>query len=52
VPALAKLGLLHTVATWYESRETISAYDLKVVPAPVQNLLWGLRVLDMAPTRG
>ena len=52
VPGLAKLGILHTVAAWYENREPISAANLKIVPAPIENLLWALRVLDLAPTRG
>jgi Phage gp6-like head-tail connector protein len=52
VPGLAKVGILHTVASWYENREAVSALSLKEVPGNVQDLLWGLRVLDFAPTRG
>jgi hypothetical protein len=52
VPAIARIGVLHTVGTWYENRESLADVDMKMVPAPVQNLLWGLRVPDLAPTRG
>jgi hypothetical protein len=52
VPGLAKVGILQTVGGWYENRESVSPADLKEVPGNVQDLLWGLRVLDYAPTRG
>jgi hypothetical protein len=52
VPGLAKVGILHTVANWYENREAVSPVQLRPVPGNVQDLLWGLRVLDFAPTRG
>ena len=52
VPGLAKVGILQTVAAWYENREAVSPIDLRQVPGNVQDLLWSLRVLDFAPTRG
>lgn len=52
VPGLAKLGILQTVASWYENRESVSPVDLKQIPGHVQDALWSLRVLDFAPTRG
>ena len=52
VPTLAKVGILQTVGSWYENRESVSPVDLRVIPGHVQDLLWSLRVLDLAPTRG
>jgi hypothetical protein len=52
VPMLAKVGILHTVGSWYEHREAVSPVDLREIPGHVQDLLWNLRVLDLAPTRG
>lgn len=52
VPALAKRAILEWVGTFYENRESLSPEKLQAVPAVVENLLWGLRVLDFAPTRG
>lgn len=52
VPGLAKVGILQTVGSWYENRESTSPVDLREIPGHVQDLLWGLRVLDLAPTRG
>jgi len=52
VPGIARIGMLHTIGAWYENREALADIDMKVVPAPVQNLLWGLRVLTLNYTRG
>jgi hypothetical protein len=52
VPGLAKLGILHSVDAYYENRSPICAGSPKELPPPIQNLLWSLRVLDFAPTRG
>jgi hypothetical protein len=52
VPGLAKLGILHSVDAYYENRSPICDGNPKELPPPIQNLLWSLRVLDFAPTRG
>jgi Phage gp6-like head-tail connector protein len=52
VPALAKVCLMQMVGGWYENREPVSDQTLKEVPGNLQDILWSLRVLDFAPTRG
>lgn len=52
VPAKAKVAILHLVSNWYENREPASSPELKKLPYHLERLLWGLRVLDFAATRG
>jgi hypothetical protein len=52
VPEMAKLAIKHIVGHWYENREGISPDPLKEVPFNAENLLWRLRIVDFAPTRG
>jgi len=52
VPAAARIAVMQQVGNYYEHRETTTPANLREVPALTQNLLWGLRVLDFAATRG
>ena|SRR5215472_2672836 len=52
VPAVARIAVMQQIGNYYEHRETTSPASLREVPALTQNLLWGLRVVDFAPTRG
>ncbi|HEY0701261.1 MAG TPA: head-tail connector protein [Candidatus Acidoferrales bacterium] len=52
VPACAKVAMLQLVASWNENREAVSDLKKQEMPWHLQNLLWNIRVLDFAPTRG
>lgn len=52
VPGLAKVGIVQTVASWYANREPVSSAQMREIPGHLQDFLWSLRVLDLAPTRG
>jgi Phage gp6-like head-tail connector protein len=46
------IALQQTVATWYESRESISPLAMKELPNHCKQLLWSARIFDVQPTRG
>jgi hypothetical protein len=52
MPGRVQVAILQLVAHWYENREAAMAGGLKEVPQHVQMLLWSMRVMDMAPSRG
>jgi len=52
VPQAAMAAMLAYITYWYENREAVSPTALKEAPKMVDMLLWSLRVLDAAPTRG
>jgi hypothetical protein len=52
VPACAKVAILQMCGNWNENRESVSDQTLKTIPNHLQELLWNIRVLDFAPTRG
>lgn len=52
MPGRVKLAILQSLANWYENRESVTAAAMKELPQHCQMLLWSLRVMDMAPTRG
>lgn len=52
MPGRVKVAMKQLLAGWYENRESVSAVTMKELPNHVQMLLWSLRVMDMAPTRG
>ncbi|MGH9522731.1 MAG: head-tail connector protein [Terriglobales bacterium] len=51
-PATAKVAIMKCVAEWWENREILSSLNLKEIPKHLEFMLWNLRVLDVAPTRG
>jgi hypothetical protein len=48
-PSRAKLVLVMLVGTWYENRESVTEADLRTIPHHLEDLLWGVRVLDFNP---
>jgi|SRR5581483_3676973 len=52
VPASAKVSILQQCASWNENRESVTPETLKEIPNHCKELLWNIRVLDFAPTRG
>lgn len=52
MPGRVKTAILQTVAHWYENREPVQPGSMNELPEHCKMLLWGLRVLDMQPTRG
>lgn len=52
MPGRVKMAILQTVAHWYENREPVQPGTMNELPEHCKSILWGLRVLDMQPTRG
>lgn len=52
VPSRAKMAILQSVAHWYENREPVVPGSVSELPLHCQMLLWSIRVMDLAPTRG
>ena len=52
MPGRVKVAILQTVSHWYENREPVVPGSVNELPEHCKSLLWGLRVLDMQPTRG
>ncbi|HEV2378710.1 MAG TPA: head-tail connector protein [Terriglobia bacterium] len=52
VPERAKIAIMMLVSNWYENREASSPKSMSVLPHHIESLLWSLRVMDVAPTRG
>jgi hypothetical protein len=50
VPARARVAILQLLGNYYENRETTTAADLKEIPSQYKNLVWSLKVQDLAPT--
>jgi uncharacterized phiE125 gp8 family phage protein len=51
-PARARMAIRQLVAHWYEHREAISTDSPKDLPLGYERLIWSIRPLDFAPTRG
>jgi hypothetical protein len=52
IPGTVKVAVLMSVANFYENRENVTAADMKVIPNHFEDLLWSIRVIDLAPTPG
>jgi hypothetical protein len=52
VPQTIITAMKMLIAHWYDNRWGVMADNLKTVPKGLDNLLWGERVLDEAPTQG
>ena len=52
MPGRVKTAILQLVANWYENREAATPGSMNKIPHHVEMLLWSLRVMDLAPTRG
>jgi|ERR1039458_669798 hypothetical protein len=52
MPSRVQVAILQLVSHWYENREAAMAGGMKEMPNHVQMLLWSMRVMDMAPSRG
>lgn len=52
VPDCAKVAIMQLVGNWYENREATTSLDLKAIPYHLLDLLWSIKVVDFAPTRG
>jgi hypothetical protein len=52
VPNRAKLAIMVTTGNWYVNRESVTSETMKALPNHLEDLLWGIRVLDFNPTPG
>jgi hypothetical protein len=51
-PGCAQVAIMQLASHWYENREPVTDIKLQEIPWHLKNLLWNIRVLDLAPTRG